>query len=76
VVARREGQEPAQQLVVVFAVPAGRLEAAPAADGVRYPLQFRLRVTDGEGRPVSALDTVRVFAAPGPLARTRISRAS
>ena len=68
VVARRDGREPAQQLVVVFAVPAARLEAAAAADGVRYSLQFRLRVTDGEGRPVSALDTVRVFAAPGPLA--------
>ena len=69
VVARRDGHDPAQQLVVVFAVPAGRLPAEPAGGGVRYPLQFRLRVTDGAGRPVAALDTVRVFAAPRPLAR-------
>ncbi len=69
VVARRDGHNPAQQLVVVFAVPAGRLTAEPSGGGVRYPLQFRLQVTDSGGHLVSALDTVRVFAAPRPLTR-------
>ena len=69
VVARRDGHNPAQQLVVVFAVPAGRLSAERAGGGVRYPLQFRLHVTDSGGQLVSVLDTVRVFAAPRPLTR-------
>ena len=69
VVARRDGHDPAQQLVVVFAVPAGRLTAETSGGGVRYPLQFRLQVTDSGGRVVSVLDTVRVFATPRLLTR-------
>jgi hypothetical protein len=55
--------------VVVFAVPVGRLTPEPSGGGVRYPLQFRLQVTDSGGGLVSALDTVRVFGAPRALAR-------
>ena len=69
VVARRDGDDPAQQLVVVFAVPVGRLTPEPSGGGVRYPLQFRLQVTDTGGGLVSALDTVRVFGAARPLTR-------
>lgn len=69
VVARRDGPEPAQQLVVVFAVPAGRLTPQPGGGGVHYPLRFRLRVTDSAGVSVASLDTLRVFGAARPLAR-------
>jgi len=69
VVARRDSGSPAQTVVVVFAVPVGRLTAVPAAGQVRYPLQLRMRVVDSLGRAVAALDTLRVFAAAQPLAR-------
>jgi hypothetical protein len=68
VVARRDGDDPAQQLVVVFAVPVGRLTPEPSGGGVRYPAV----PPPGHGRRgglVSALDTVRVFGAPRPLTR-------
>ncbi len=69
VVARRDSGSPAQNIVVVFAVPVGRLTAIPAAGQVRYPLQLRMRVMDSTGRAVASLDTLRVFAAAQPLAR-------
>ncbi|MFN2570296.1 MAG: GWxTD domain-containing protein [Gemmatimonadales bacterium] len=61
--------EPGQLLHVVFAIPAERLSAAPAeaAGGLRYPLEFRLIVSDSAGRVVARLDTLRVFAARQPL---------
>ena len=52
-----------QTLHVVFAIPAERLEAQPGPDGVRYPLQFRVIVSDSTDRVIATLDTVRVFAA-------------
>jgi GWxTD domain-containing protein len=69
VVGRREPDPPAQELHLVFAIPAARLPAVPAAGGVQYPLQFRLRVLDEAGGTVAALDTVRVFAAATVLGR-------
>jgi GWxTD domain-containing protein len=53
-----------QTLHVVFAIPGDRLEphAAPGG-GVRYPLEFRLIVSDSSERAVAELDTVRVFGA-------------
>lgn len=52
-----------QMLHVVFAIPGERLDAQPAADGVRYPLQFRVVVSDSADNVVATMDTVRVFAA-------------
>jgi len=54
-----------QMLHVVFAIPGERLEPQPAADGagVRYPLQFRVLVTDTTDRLIAGIDTVRVFGA-------------
>jgi GWxTD domain-containing protein len=54
-----------QVLHVVFAIPGERLEAQPAADGagVRYPLHFRLIVSDSGDQVLARLDTVRVFGA-------------
>jgi hypothetical protein len=50
-------------LHVVFAIPGGRLNPAPAPDGVRYALRFRLMVSDSNDHLVARVDTVRVFAA-------------
>ncbi len=69
VVGRREAAAPAQELHVVFAIPAARLTPLPGPRGVHYPFQFRLRVIDDRGRTVAAIDTVRVFAASAALAR-------
>jgi GWxTD domain-containing protein len=52
-----------EMLHVVFAIPGERLNPDPAPDGVRYPLRFRLIVSDSSDRVVARLDTVRVFAA-------------
>jgi GWxTD domain-containing protein len=54
-------------LHVVFAIPAGRLPSATTAEGTRYPLRFRVVVSDAADRPVARLDTLRVFAAREPL---------
>ncbi|MDP3910987.1 MAG: GWxTD domain-containing protein [Gemmatimonadales bacterium] len=62
-VARGSGQT----LHVVFAIPAGRLPSARTAEGTRYPLRFRLVVSDAADRPVATLDTLRVFASREPL---------
>lgn len=58
-----------QDLHVVFAVPADRLEPVPAARGVLYPMRFRLYVTDARDSLVATLDTVRIFGAPAALRR-------
>ena len=57
------GKDSGQVLHVVFAIPADRLDPQPAADGVRYPLEFRVIVSDSSERVVADLDTVRVFGA-------------
>jgi GWxTD domain-containing protein len=51
-----------QTLHVVFAIPAGRLPSATTGEGTRYPLRFRLVVSDAADRPIATLDTLRVFA--------------
>jgi GWxTD domain-containing protein len=56
-------------LHVVFAIPAERLTPQPAADGVVYPLRFRVVVVDTAGATVARLDTTRIFGAPQPLRR-------
>lgn len=56
-----------QMLHVVFAVPADRLTGEQGANGLLYPLRFRLVVSDSEDRVVARLDTLRVFAARQPL---------
>jgi GWxTD domain-containing protein len=55
-------------LHIVFAIPANRLAAVPDAHRVVYPVSFRLYVTDPAGELAARLDTMRVFAAPKPLA--------
>ncbi len=62
-----DGADRGQVMHVVFAVPAGRLAPTAGAEGTRYPLHFRLVVADSAGRPVSQLDTLRVFTAREPL---------
>ena len=57
------GSDSGQTLHVVFAIPADRLDPQPAAEGVRYPLEFRVIVSDSTDRVVANLDTVRVFGA-------------
>jgi len=54
-----------QTLHVVFAIPGERLpeQPVPGGAGVRYPLEFRLVVSDSIGDVVASLDTVRVFGA-------------
>ena len=66
-----EGSDSGQVLHVVFAIPADRLEPRPSADGdgVRYPLEFRVIVSDSSDRVVANLDTVRVFGARQALRR-------
>ncbi|HEV8265068.1 MAG TPA: GWxTD domain-containing protein [Gemmatimonadales bacterium] len=65
-VAGAEGEpqegEAAQTLHVVFAIPGERLLGEQADDGLRYPLHFRLVVSDSADRIVARLDTLRVFA--------------
>ena len=65
------GADSGQVLHVVFAIPADRLDPQPAADGggVRYPLEFRVIVSDSGDRVVANLDTVRVFGAREALRR-------
>ena len=63
------GADSGQMLHVVFAIPADRLDPQPAPDGVRYPLEFRVIVSDSGDRVVANLDTVRVFGARQPLRR-------
>ena len=65
------GADSGQVLHVVFAIPADRLEPRPSADGdgVRYPLEFRVIVSDSSDRVVANLDTVRVFGARQALRR-------
>lgn len=58
---RDSGEGAGQTLHVVFAIPAERLEPQPAAEGVRYPLEFRVIVSDSADRVVANLDTLRVF---------------
>jgi GWxTD domain-containing protein len=64
-----EAGRESQALHIVFAIPADRLVAQPAAHGVVYPLRFRAVVADTQGRAVARLDTVRVFAARDALRR-------
>jgi GWxTD domain-containing protein len=52
-----------QMLHVVFAIPADRLPGEPGEDGIRYPLRFRLVVSDSTDRIVARLDTFRIFGA-------------
>ena len=54
-------------LHLVFAIPANRLAPIPDNGRVVYPLSFRLYVT-AAGGVAARLDTMRVFAAPRPLA--------
>ena len=63
------GADSGQVLHVVFAIPADRLDPQPAGDGegVRYPLEFRVVISDSSDRVVANLDTVRVFGARQPL---------
>jgi GWxTD domain-containing protein len=56
-----------QTLHVVFAIPVDRLAPERREDGVRYPLRFRVVVSDSADRVVSRLDTLRVFGARQPL---------
>jgi GWxTD domain-containing protein len=65
VVGADSGAGGGQVLHVVFAIPAERLDPLPAApgEGVRYPLEFRVIVSDSADRVVANLDTVRVFGA-------------
>jgi hypothetical protein len=57
-----------QTLHVVFAIPSGRLPSLDAAGGgYRYPLRFRLVVSDTADRLVATLDTLRIFATLAPL---------
>jgi len=65
------GTDSGQVLHVVFAIPADRLDPQPATDGggVRYPLEFRVVVSDSADRVVANLDTVRVFGAREALRR-------
>lgn len=63
------GGDSGQVLHVVFAIPADRLEPQPAADGVRYRLEFRVLISDSSERVVANLDTVRVFGARQALHR-------
>lgn len=56
-----------QVLHVVFAIPADRLAPERGEDGVRYPLRFRIVVSDSAARVVARLDTLRVFGARQPL---------
>jgi GWxTD domain-containing protein len=69
--ATASGADSGQVLHVVFAIPADRLEPQPAADGegVRYPLEFRVVISDSSDRVVANLDTVRVFGARQALHR-------
>jgi len=70
------GDSGSQRLHVVFAIPGERLDPQPAdggnggnggngggGGGVRYPLQFRVLVSDSADQVVASIDTVRVFAA-------------
>lgn len=53
-----------QRLHVVFAIPGERLDPQPGeGGGVRYPLQFRVLVSDSTDHVVASIDTVRVFGA-------------
>jgi GWxTD domain-containing protein len=65
------GADRGQVLHVVFAIPADRLDPQPAVDGggVRYPLEFRVVISDSSDRVVANLDTVRVFGARQALRR-------
>ena len=56
-----------QVLHLVFAIPADRLAPERGEDGVRYPLRFRVVVSDSADRVVARLDTLRVFGARQPL---------
>ena len=66
-----QGQGQGQVLHVVFAIPAERLEPqlTGAGEGVSYPLEFRVLVSDSSDRVVARLDTVRVFGAAQALRR-------
>ena len=58
------GTDSGQVLHVVFAIPADRLDPQPAPDGgVRYPLAFRVIISDSADRVVANMDTLRVFGA-------------
>jgi GWxTD domain-containing protein len=63
------GADSGQVLHVVFAIPADRLEPQASGDGVRYPLEFRVIVSDSSDRVVANLDTMRVFGARQALRR-------
>ena len=54
-------------LHIVFAIPANRLSPLAERNRVVYPLFFRVYVTDSAGELAARLDTMRLFAAPGPL---------
>lgn len=56
------------ELHVVFAIPAGQLEAYPVGSGgVAYPVRFRVVVFDGATEQVGGVDTLRIFRASEPL---------
>jgi hypothetical protein len=65
VLGSRNGADSAGQMLhVVFAIPGQRLDPQAAPEGgVRYPLQFRVLVSDSADGIVASIDTVRVFAA-------------
>ncbi|HEU4799900.1 MAG TPA: hypothetical protein VFS94_04655 [Gemmatimonadales bacterium] len=52
------------RLLLVFAVPTGRLTARQADDGKRYDLRLRLTAVSDSGEVVLALDTLRTLVAP------------
>jgi len=57
------------ELHVVFAIPAGQLQAYPVASGgVAYPIRFRVVVFDSVGEQVGGVDTLRIFRAAAALA--------
>jgi GWxTD domain-containing protein len=65
-----DGPVPATPMLhVVFAIPADRLTPQASADGVTYPLRFRIIVSDSGGHALGWLDTTRVFGARQPLRR-------
>ena len=65
VVGADSGDSAKQMLHVVFAIPGERLDAqqGEAGGGVRYPIRFRVIVSDSSDEVVARLDTVRVFGA-------------
>jgi len=57
-----------EALELVFAIPAADLTPVATGPGVRYPLHFRVVLSDSADALVEALDTTRVFLARQALA--------